>query len=78
MKIEKKNKEAVDILFENGYGIVKIGNIAFTKTYKSYKFMIKELFFTLIGLPLIIIKWVIELTEKLMNLIPNVKIIKSQ
>lgn len=76
MIIKSITKERLDRLFNNGYGIIRFNKFALVKKY-SYKYMIKELLWALIGIPLNLILNIGETALYLLNFIPSIYIQKD-
>lgn len=77
MLIKKENKERIDRLFNNGYGIIRFKRFALTKSY-SYKYLIKELLWALVGIPLNLILDICKTLLWLLNFIPRIYIEKDE
>ena len=77
MYIRKEAKSDVDYLYNHGFGIIKFKRFAILKTYGSDKYMFKELGWAIIGLPIAIIMSILEILEKIFDLIPNINIIEG-
>ena len=73
MIIKSITKERLDRLFNNGYGMIRINKFALVKKY-SYKYMIKELLWALIGIPLNLILNIGKIVLYLLNFIPSIYI----
>lgn len=71
--MKKVSKERIDRLFNNGFGIIRFKKIAFVKAY-SYKYMIKEFLWALIGIPINLILDISKMALWLLNFIPRIYI----
>jgi hypothetical protein len=71
--IKRRSKERIDRLFNNGYGIIRIKKVALIKVY-SYKYMIKEFLWALVGIPLNLILDIGKTLLYLLNFIPRIYI----
>lgn len=69
--MRKISKERLDRLFNNGYGIIRFKRFALVKTY-SYKYMIKEFLWALIGIPINLILDIGKTLLWLLNFIPRI------
>lgn len=76
MLIKSINKERLDRLFNNGFGIVRFNKFALIKAY-SYKYMIKEFLWALIGIPINLILDIGKTALYLLNFIPRIYIQKD-
>lgn len=71
--MRKINKERLDRLFNNGYGIIRFKKFALVKAY-SYKYMIKEFLWALVGIPINLILDIGKTLLWLLNFIPRIYI----
>lgn len=71
--INKLSKERLDRLYSNGYGIIRFKKVALIKAY-SYKYMIKELLWALIGIPVNLLLDIGKTVLYLLNFIPRIYI----
>lgn len=67
------SKERIDRMFDNGFGIIRFKKIAFIKAY-SYKYMIKEFLWALVGIPINLILDIGKTALWLLNFIPRIYI----
>ena len=72
--MKKISKERLDRLFNNGYGIIRIKKFALTKAYSSYTYMIKEVLWALVGIPINLILDICKTVLYLLNFIPRIYI----
>lgn len=81
MIIKKRSKDRIDRLFNNGYGIIRFKKFALVKVY-SYKHMIKEFLWALVGIPVNLILDIYKTLLYLLNFIPRIyieiKIVKAK
>lgn len=71
--MKKGSKKGIDRLFNNGFGIIRFKKFALVKAY-SYKYMIKEFLWALVGIPINLILDVGKTALWLLNFIPRIYI----
>lgn len=71
--MKKISKQRLDRLFNNGYGIIRFKKFALVKAY-SYKYMIKEFLWALVGIPINLILDIGRTLLYLLNFIPRIYI----
>ena len=79
--MKERSKEGIDRLFDNGFGIIRFKNFALIKAY-SYKYMIKEFLWALVGIPVNLIIDIGKTLLYLLNFVPRIyieiKIVKAK
>ena len=73
MIIKERSKEDIDRLFQAKYGLFRCKKFALVKV-TSYKVMLSNLGWSIIGLPVVIIQWFIEVAMHILDLIPRIYI----
>lgn len=70
--MKRLSTERLDGLYKH-YGIVRFGKVALIKKY-SYKYMLKELLFGIVGVPINLVLNIISVIMWMINLIPRIYI----
>ena len=71
--MKKISKQRLYRLFNNGYGIIRFKKFALVKAY-SYKYMIKEFLWALVGIPINLMLDISKTILWLLNFIPRIYI----